>query len=78
MSAAVDTPRAVAVLVAGDQRLVVPVDHDTACDLDLVSRVLWLRLTVQRLGWTLRLEEVDEEFGDLLEFVGVAACLTRL
>ena len=77
MSASVDRPRAVIVLVAGGRRRVVAiVEADVACDLDLVDRLLWLRLGAQRRGWSLHLEDVDDDLHELLELVGVARWLT--
>jgi hypothetical protein len=76
MSASLDRPRAVMVVVAGDGwRVVVPVDSAVACDLDLVDRLLWLRLTAQRLGWFVFLEDVDDDLHGLLDLVGVAPLL---
>ncbi len=76
MSASVDRPRAVVVVVAGDgRRMLIDIGSAVACDLDLVDRLLWLRLTARRLGWAVILEDVDDDLHDLLDLVGVAALL---
>ena len=77
MSASTDRrPRAVVVLVADDRRcLVASLGPTVACDLDLVDRLLWLRLAVRRFGWHLVLEDVDDELRQLLDLVGVATSL---
>jgi hypothetical protein len=67
-------PRAVLVLTSEEAPLVVAVDGDVPCDLDLVNRLMWLRLAARRVGWDFRVEHVDDELGELLELVGVAAC----
>lgn len=77
MSASVDRPRAVVVVVAGDRhQYVAAIESAVACDLDLVNRLLWLRLTARRLGWLVFLEDVDDDLHELLDLVGVAALLT--
>jgi hypothetical protein len=77
MSARVDRPRATVVVVAGDgRRIVTAVGSRVACDLDLVDRLLWLRLVARRLGWLVSLEDVDDDLADLLDLVGVAALLS--
>jgi hypothetical protein len=76
MSARVDRPRATVVVVAGDgRRFVTAVGSTVVCDLDLVDRLLWLRLVARRLGWLVFLEDVDDDLRDLLDLVGVAALL---
>jgi hypothetical protein len=76
MSASVDRPRAVIVVVAGDRcRYVIAIEPTVVCDLDLVNRLLWFRLIAQRLGWVVLLEDVDDDLHDLLDFLGVAAVL---
>jgi hypothetical protein len=77
MSASVDRPHAVIVLLAGGRRRVVAtVRADVSCDLDLVDRLLLLRLGAQRRGWSLLLEDVDDELHELLDLVGVTRWLT--
>jgi hypothetical protein len=76
MSASVDRPRAVVVVVAADRsRYVATIESAVTCDLDLVNRLLWLRLTARRLGWLVFLEDVDDDLHDLLVLVGVAPLL---
>ena len=75
MSARDDAPRAVLLIATGDQPFVVRVDHGVPCDLDLVDRLLWLRLMARRMGWILYVEHVDDDLAELLELVGVAASL---
>lgn len=76
MSVSVDRPRAVIVLVAGEQRCVVAVvDNAVRCDLRLVERLLWLRLSAQRTGWCLLLEDIDDDLRQLLDLVGVTKSL---
>ena len=71
-----DWPRADVVLVAdGQRRFVVALDRSVPCDLDLVDRLLLLRLHAQRRGWRLLLENVDGDLHDLLDLAGVAAWL---
>ena len=76
MSASVERPRAVVVLVADEQRrLVASVGPSVPCDLDLVNRLLWLRVSAQRRGWSLLLEDVDDDLQQLLDLVGVTTSL---
>jgi hypothetical protein len=75
MSAHDDAPRAVLLVAAGDEPFVVSVDHAVPCDLDLVDRLLWLRLVATRLGWMVHVEHVDDDLAELLELVGVASSL---
>jgi hypothetical protein len=76
MSASEARPRAAIVVIAGDRRhLVATVDHRVPCDLDLVHRLLWLRLSAHRLGCRLFLEDVDDDLHDLLDLVGAASSL---
>ena len=56
-------------------RSCVSVDHAVPCDLDLVDRLLWLRLVATRMGWMLHVEHVDDDLAELLELVGVAGSL---
>ena len=64
------------VLVAEDRRCrVASLGPAVNCDLDLVDRLLWLRLTVRRFGWRLVLEDVDDELRELLDLVGVTTSL---
>ena len=71
-----DWPRADVVLVDdGQRRFVVALDRSVPCDLDLVDRLLLLRLHAQRRGWRLLLENVDGDLHELLDLVGVAAWL---
>jgi hypothetical protein len=53
----------------------VSVDHGVPCDLDLVDRLLWLRVIATRMGWRLHVEHVDEDLAELLDLVGVAGSL---
>ncbi len=77
VSARVDRPRAVIVVVAGDRsRYVVAIEPTVVCDLDLVNRLLWLRLTARRLGWLVFLEDIDDDLHDLIDLVGVDSLLT--
>jgi hypothetical protein len=75
MSASDDAPRAVLLVDAGDRPFVVSVDRAVACDLDLVDRLLWLRLMARRMGWIVHVEHVDDDLAELLELVGVAGSL---
>ncbi len=76
MSASVGRPRAVVVLVADEhRRLVASVGPSVPCDLDLVNRLLWLRVSAQRRGWSLLLEDVDDDLQQLLDLVGVTTSL---
>jgi hypothetical protein len=75
MSARDDAPRAVLLVAAGGDPFVVSVDHAVPCDLDLVDRLLWLRLIATRMGWRLHVEHVDDDLADLLDLVGVASSL---
>jgi hypothetical protein len=76
VSATVDRPRAVVVVIAGDRRRsVFAIESAVTCDLDLVDRLLWLRLMARRHGWVVLLEDVDDDLYDLLELVGVATAL---
>lgn len=43
-----------------------------ACDAELVDALLRFDLAARRLGWTLRLREVDPNLHELLDLVGVA------
>jgi hypothetical protein len=69
-------PRAVLVIAAGEQAIVVTVDGDVPCDLELVNRLLWLRLVVRRRGWSLHVERTDDDLAELLELIGLASMLT--
>ena len=76
MSASVERPRAVVVVAIDGHRCVVAsVDRATRCDLDLVERLLWLRLRASRRGWRLHLEDVDDDLRGLLDLVGVTMAL---
>ena len=76
MSGSTDRPRADVVLVAdGQRRFVIAIDRSVPCDLDLVDRLLLLRLNAQRRGWCLLFENVDGDLRELLDLVGVAAWL---
>jgi hypothetical protein len=67
-------PHAVLVLTSEGAPLVLAVDGDVPCDLDLVNRLLWLCLVARRIGWGVRVEQVDDDLRELFELVGVAAC----
>jgi hypothetical protein len=73
MSASDVGPRAVLTVAVppGGDPIVLAVDRAIPCDLALVERLLWLRLTVQRAGGRLSVERVDGELGELLDLVGV-------
>jgi hypothetical protein len=75
MRARANAPHAVLVVAAGGEPLVISVDKAVPCDLALVDRLLWLRLTVARMGWRLRVEYIDDDLAELLDLVGVADSL---
>lgn len=76
MSASVARPHAVVVVAIDGRRCIVAlVDQATCCDLDLVERLLWLRLRASRRGWRLHLEDVDDDLRGLLDLVGVTTSL---
>lgn len=69
-------PRAVIILVSPRcTHTLAPVEWDTPCDLDLVHRLLWLHLRAKRMGWSLRLTDVDNDLRRLIELVGVSSSL---
>jgi hypothetical protein len=69
-------PRAVVVAVVGDRELPIGIIHRaTRCDLTLIDDLARLRLVAARLGWTIRLTQVDRDLGELVELVGLGECL---
>ncbi|MCU1452306.1 MAG: hypothetical protein JWN46_452 [Acidimicrobiales bacterium] len=71
-----EVPRAVVVLVVDGREVPLgAVGRATRCDLALVDRLLRMRLAAARLGWFLALREVDAVLQELLDLVGVSACL---
>ena len=76
MPDAPDAPRAVVVLVVGDQEVSLgEIDHASHCDLALIDDLLRLRVAVARRGWSIRLTDVDHDTRALIELVGVGECL---
>jgi hypothetical protein len=65
-------PMAEIVLVVGDRDVTIgSVAADARCDLDLVDRLLRLRLAALRAGFTIRIAAVDGDLRDLVDFVGL-------
>ena len=76
MPDAPDAPRAVVVLVVGDQAVSLgEIDHASPCDLALIDDLLRLRVAVARRGWSIRLTDVDRDTQALIELVGLGECL---
>jgi hypothetical protein len=70
-------PRATILLVVGDEEIPVgTIERTCRCDLAMVDEVLRLRLAAVRLGWSIRLTNVDDDLRELLELLGVADVLT--
>ena len=68
--------RAVVVVVRGDHGPALrALLRTTRCDLDLVGRLLWLKLQARRAGGDVVLEDVDEELRGLLGLVGAESLL---
>jgi len=68
-------PRAVVVVVVGDHDLPIGIiDGATHCDLALIEDLARLRLLGARLGWTIRLAQVDGDLRGLVELVGLGEC----
>lgn len=66
------------VLVAGDHSTTLAtIGPEVRCDLKLVDDILRLRLTATRLGWSLRLTDVEEPLRELMELVGLGDCVER-
>ena len=73
-----EPPRAVVVLVAGDQQIPLgAIGYTTVCDLVLLDDLLRLRMAIARRGWSMRLTQVDRETRELLELVGLVECLDQ-
>jgi hypothetical protein len=71
-----DAPRAVVVLVVGDQQVSLgEIDRGTRCDLELIDGLLRLRVAAARRGWSIHLTEVDRDTRALIELVGLGECL---
>ena len=69
---AAPSPRAVVVLEQdGRDVLLGDVDHSARCDLGLVEDLLRLQLHARRLGWTIRITEVQPRLRELFELVGL-------
>lgn len=63
-------------LVRGDEQLPLGmVDGGTRCDLGFVDDLVRLQLTARRRGWSVRLDEVREDFLEILVLVGLAEAL---
>ena len=71
-----DLPRAVVVLVVGHREFPLGIiGAGTRCDLMLIDDLGRLQLLGARLGWSIRLAQVDRELRDLVELVGLGECL---
>jgi hypothetical protein len=69
-------PWAVVVLVTADHDVpVAALDPTTDCDLALVEDLLRLRLAAARLGWSVRLAEVDDALRELVVLLGAEELL---
>ena len=69
-------PRAVVVVVVGHRELPIGIiDGATDCDLTLIDDLARLRLLGARLGWTIRLAQVDRDLRGLVELAGLGECL---
>jgi len=64
--------RAVVALVRDGQCVEVGPVASATCDAGLVEDLLRFDLAARRLGWQLRLREVDPNLFELLDLVGVA------
>ncbi len=68
--------RAMVVLVRDDQEIVLgSVGPGKRCDVALVDDLTRFRLAAARLGWSIRLVEVDSDLRELLVLVGLEDCL---
>ena len=68
-----DFPRAVVVLVVGDQQIPLGiVGSEAHCDLALLDEILRMQLVVARRGWSIRLADVDDDLRELVVFVGLS------
>jgi hypothetical protein len=64
--------RAVVALVRDGECVEVGPVAATTCDAALVDDLLRFDLAARRLGWQLRLRQVDQQLRELLDLVGVA------
>jgi hypothetical protein len=72
MAGAKDAPRAVVVVVQGGREVTLgAVDRSTRCDLGLVDDLLGLQLLSKRLGWSIRITDVQPELRELFELTGL-------
>lgn len=65
-------PRAVVELVLDRRTVEVGPVAASACDAALVDDLLRFDLAARRLGWRMRLRDVDPRLHELLDLVGVA------
>jgi hypothetical protein len=73
-----DRPRAVVVLLRGDEEVLLgPVYAPDRCDLGFVDGLLRVQLAARRFGWSIRLREVRPDLLELVELVGLTADLVE-
>jgi len=66
-------PLAIVVMeVAGSEVPVGPVEGGLRCDLGLVDDLLKFVLAAGRLGWAVRLREVDPDLRELIDLLGMS------
>jgi hypothetical protein len=66
----------VILLVTGERELLLgSIGPAVRCDLGLIDAILRLRLAALRLGWAIRLTDVDRDLGELVGLVGLDDCL---
>jgi hypothetical protein len=76
MASTDDQAKAVIVLDMGERAVPLgSIDPATRCDLALIDDILRLRLAATRLGWSIRLTDVDRDLRELVELVGLSDCL---
>jgi hypothetical protein len=76
MEEADERPRAVVVLVRGDEQVLLgPVYGPEQCDLGFVEGLLRVQLAARRFGWSIRLREVRPDLLELVELVGLTTDL---
>jgi len=61
---------------SGQEVLLGSFDGGTRCDLGFVEDLLRLDMTVRRLGWSMRLDDVRADVREVLELVGLADALS--
>jgi hypothetical protein len=65
-------PRGEILLVVGDRQVAIGrIAGTSECDLELVDRLVRLQLAAMRIGFTIRLEQVDRDLRELVELVGL-------